>query len=271
MAQLGPLSKAIRRAQSHERVVLDFSSFNEMYLNEAVLIGGLITSIRSRGGAVELRALNPDVSKFFTRLGILPLGGRTGGSPPQGAIPFQHNPIQDQKAILAYLEGRWLGTNAISMSDRLRGQILGTVWETYANAFEHANSAIGVVAAGSFHRNRVNPRLTLSVLDLGEGIPTKVRRHFNNRPLAASRALQWAFEEGTTTGSGPRGLGLSILKDFLKVNNGMLRVLSNDGYVIFKDGKESFRTLTWNFPGTLINIVIEADGQHYCFKDEVNG
>lgn len=190
--------------------------------------------------------------------------------PPPGAIPFHHSPSQNQAAILNYLGNRWLGANAISMSARLRHEILGTVWEIYANAFEHANSGIGVVAAGTFHKNSKQPRLTLSVLDLGGGIPTKVRRHFKNRRLAPDRAMKWAFTEGTTTSAGPRGLGLSILKDFLSANAGRLRVLSNDGYALFRDGKETFTRLDWSFPGTLISIVIEADGKHYCFKDELN-
>jgi hypothetical protein len=268
MQLLGPLADAARRIQRAERISLDLSNFEVIYFNEAIVIGGLAALIRANGGTAELCNMRPAVRRYLQGLGVLPFVNRLPSTSSPGIVPFHHHSGLNKNEILNYLERRWLGTNDVSLSEGLRSQILGTVWESYANAFEHANSMIGVVAGGDFQKSR--KRLSLSVLDFGVGIPTKVRVFFGDQTLDAGRALKWAFEEGTSTVNSPRGLGLSILKDFLRLNGGMLRVLSNDGYAVFKDGKEVFNSLDWQFPGTLISIAIEADRRYYCLENELN-
>jgi len=52
--------------------------------------------------------------------------------------------------------------------------------------------------------------------------------------LSGAACLKWAFECGnsTCTGDVSRGLGLNLLKEFVRLNQGKLEIYNNDGYAI---------------------------------------
>lgn len=135
----------------------------------------------------------------------------------------------------------------------------------------HSKSELGVFVCGQFYPN-LN-RLDLTISDVGIGIRTNVRRFKRDNKISSIDAIRWAIEEGNTTktGSQPGGIGLALLQDFIKHNQGKIQIISRQGYYEFGDGVQKFEKLDSDFSGTTINLEINTnDNNDYCLCSEIN-
>lgn len=99
-----------------------------------------------------------------------------------------------------------------------------------------------------------------------------MRNFAQNANIPASKTLEWAFKRGTTTksnGTG-RGLGLDLLKEFVRVNNGKIELFSNEGHVMISKDDETYENRSVSFDGTLVNITLRCDESYYHFADETS-
>jgi len=260
-----------------ENIRFDFSNCNFLRPNAVAFLGGLARLIESRLGTA---AFDWDTlaDKVMTNLRQNGFAG-TFGHPSPGwtgnSIPYREDTSRDVNGIMDYLEIYWLGRGWINVSQRLRDAIVGHMWEIYNNAFEHSGSEIGVFSCGQHFPTY--DELVLSVVDFGQGIPAKVRNFLSSDPraeqLTAAGCLCWAFQRGTTTKprEEPGGLGLDLLKEFVRINQGKLEVYSNEGYALIDKDGERFTNRTTSFEGTVFHITLRCDENLYRFADETNG
>lgn len=258
-------------------VVFNFSNCQFLRPNAVAFLGGMARLIESKGRTVRFD-FNTAPDKVLTILrqnDFAHCFGHQGFSGPGRSVPYREdrtdlNHQKDLKDdIINYLSNEWLGRGWVHISPRLRNAIVGVVWEIYDNAFEHANSSIGLYSCGQhFPRLRI---LQLSVADFGIGIPENVRRYFHVS-LPSSHCLRWAFQEGasTKTQGTTRGLGLKLLKDFVNLNHGRLEIYSQDGYALIRDRKERFHNIKNSLQGTIVNITLRCDESYYRFADETS-
>ena len=131
--------------------------------------------------------------------------------------------------------------------------VVGTVAEIFANGLTHARSAVGILACGQLFPAKEH--LPLSAVDLGVTIPGSLAaaRGRREESIDASRAVAWAFEPGHSTLQTSRGLGLAILRTFIRESGATLRVYSGRASVrIHGDSWEAHAAR--RFPGTLIDL-----------------
>lgn len=190
------------------------------------------------------------------------------------SIPFREDRVSAANPILDYLTDQWLGRGWVQVSPLLKDAIVGKVWEIYANSFEHGSSAVGVFSCGQYY-GAMN-QLVLSVVDFGIGIPSKIRTFLQSDPrsqnLLSSACLEWALQRGNTTSiqlGVARGLGLDLLKEFLRVNDGSLEIYSNNGYAIVDRNGERYQDLNGTFSGTAVQIKLNCDETLYHFRGEI--
>jgi hypothetical protein len=189
------------------------------------------------------------------------------------SIPFREDRVSATDPILDYLTDLWLGRGWVQVSPLLKDAIVGKVWEIYTNSFEHSASSVGVYSCGQYFQ--AMNQLALSVVDFGMGIPTKIRRYLQSDPRAAnllsSSCLEWAFQSGNTTSHQPgvaRGLGLDLLKEFIRINQGSLEIYSNNAYAIVDRNGERFQDMNSGFAGTAVLIKLNCDETLYHFRGE---
>ncbi len=253
-------------------VTFDFSCCTFLRQNAVAFLGGLARLIEYRGGRASFAwdTLQDAIRTNLAQQGFLAAFNAGGGPWTGNSIPYREDRQQDKHEQMEYLKRKWLGRGWVNVSPKLRDAIVGNVWEIYANAFEHSNSPIGVFTCGQHYPK--NQELKLTVVDFGVGIPSNVRFFCRNPGLPAHRALEWAFQEGTTTnpnGMG-RGMGLDLLKRFVRANCGSLEVYSHDGRArIDCDGETYANTKRW-FEGTIFNIGIRCDDTYYRLASEVS-
>lgn len=258
----------------HGGAVLDFSNCNFLRPNAVAFIGGLINFAGSYGIPVSIdwptirRAVFANLcqSGFAKQLGY-PASAWDGHS-----IPYRQDLYQNPNEILDYLADCWLGKGWVHVSARLKDAIVGKVWEIYANSFEHGKSPVGVYSCGQHFKN-LN-ELVLAVVDFGIGIPNNVRGFLQCDPrsgaLLSSSCLNWAFSRGNSTATQEvaRGLGLDLLSEFVRVNDGCLSVYSNDALAIVNRSGATFTDLPAGFSGTIVQISLKCDERLYRFTDE---
>jgi len=89
--------------------------------------------------------------------------------------------------------------------------------------------------------------------------------------MGSCAAIKWALAEGNTTKTGnqPGGLGLKLLKEFIRMNKGKLQIASRFGFYEYSATVDSVTKLDHDFPGTCVNIEINTqDTSSYYLKSE---
>ncbi len=256
-------------------VTFDFSRCGFLRQNAVAFLGGLAHLIQLRNGTVifNWNSLQDRIRTNLEQNGFMSIFGHTGGPWTGNSIPYREDAMEDKNYLIDYLKTKWLGRGWVHVSDRLRDEIVGRVWEIYANAFEHGQSPIGIFSCGQHYP--YYHELKLTVVDFGVGIPSNVRLFFRDDPrstsLSAASCLKWAFESGTTTkpNGTSRGMGLDLLKNFVKINKGRLEIFSHEGYALISETQEVFMNRDSFFEGTLINITLQCDESYYHLTSEV--
>ncbi|MCE9544736.1 MAG: ATP-binding protein [Planctomycetia bacterium] len=252
-------------------VTFDFSPCNFLRPHAVAFLGGLARMIECRAGraAFAWNTLRNAIQANLAQQGFCSAFGRVGGPWVGNSIPYRQDRVADNAGLLNYLKADWLGRGWVNISDALRDAIVGRVWEIYTNAFEHGASPIGLFSCGQHYPR---PReLALTAVDFGVGIPSNVRRFCGQGLLPAGKAMEWAFQPFTTTkpnGMG-RGMGLDLLRSFIRANKGRLEVFSHDGHAIIDSQGEVYRSRPTWFEGTLVNLSLVCDDSYYCLASEV--
>ncbi len=260
----------------YKDIRFDFSQCHFLRPNAVAFIGGLARQIELRYGNINFDWDSFTYSAVKINLkqnGFANKFGDTTGSLTGNSIPFREDIKRNENDIMDYLTEDWLRLGWIHVSERLKNAIAGKMLEIYINAFEHAGSQVGVFSCGQYFPN-LN-QLILTVIDFGMGIAANVRNFLKRDPranqLTAADCLKWAFEPGHTTHPNgmARGLGLDLLKAFIKVNHGKLEVYSNDGYAMIDGNSETFYNRHSHFEGTIFHITLICDENKYIFADEI--
>jgi len=257
--------------QDCSEVILDFSKCRFLRPNAVAFLGGLTRLITSKGGKVNFRrdTLHRNVKRNLQQNGFMFAFCQDITPWPGNSIPYREDLTQNDE-LVHYLAEQWLGRDWVHVSPDLQRLIVARVLEIYANAFEHGRTDIGVFSCGQYYPKL--KELKLTVVDFGVGIPQNVR-DFNQKPsLSADKALQWAFQQGTTTRGGQvaGGIGLDYLKQFVQRNKGKLQVLSHNGCATINEKQEIYENRQTFFQGTLVNVTLLCDELYYALDPELN-
>ena len=130
---------------------------------------------------------------------------------------------------------------------------------------------LGIFACGQFFPN--GQRLDFSVADLGIGMCANIREE-TGLALTPEAAIAWAVEGTNTTrrrqDGRPGGLGLKIIRDFIRLNGGSIQIASDAGYWKAQGDREETLRFERPFPGTVVNIEINtADTHSYRLSTEI--
>jgi hypothetical protein len=248
-----------------EDLILDFSGCNFLRHNAVAFIGGLVRMIQWKGRSVRIEwdslsdriSANLEQNGFHTAL----TGNKEGRS--GNSIPYREDATQDSDSFVSYLSNDWLGRGWFDISEALKNEIITKIAEIYENAFEHAESEIGIVTCGQRYPNL--SELNLTIIDFGIGIPQRVRTLSANAGLSDTDAIKWAIARGNSTRTGcvAGGGGLDILRHFVTQHNARMEIISHNGYILLNREGISCKQCSSCFVGTLININLNCDESDY--------
>jgi hypothetical protein len=230
----------------------------------------VLRTIADRPNSVRLSGTAPDVEKVLRRNGFMSHYG--GARLPDSfgtTIPYRRFATSDTSSFADYVQRGFIQNPRMPhMSRGLVKRFRESVFEIFENAATHSASRLGVFCCGQLYPAK--RRLVLSISDAGVGIRANVEKKLG-RPVEADRAIIWATEGRNTTKVGPipGGLGLKLLKEFVTMNGGTLRIASDRGYWCSAAGRDQASLLGAALPGTTVCVEIDtADRKSYKLAGE---
>lgn len=262
--------------QSHgafsDSVEVDFSSCDFFEANMAAPLYVVVARLRDELNDVSLINLKPDLDTILRKNHFLTKFQKTALiDTNQTTVPFKVFKLQAGEQFFEYLESYMYGKGIPAMSAVLTKRFQQSLFEIFQNAAIHSRSISGIFTCGQFFPQK--HRLDFTIADAGVGIRDNIRQYTGNTKMSSCAAIKWALTEGNTTKTGnqPGGLGLKLLKDFIRINKGKLQIVSRFGCYEFSASGDSCRKLDHDFPGTCVNIEINTqDTNSYYLKSELS-
>lgn len=140
------------------------------------------------------------------------------------------------------------------MPAKVSDEISDSLLELFKNISDHTTSSYVFTCGQYFPRSSM---LFFTIVDAGETIAYNVNRYHDLHGLVQpDNPLQWAIRDGNTTAldEKPRGIGLTIIRDFILSTKGTFYIFSNYDTFEIHQTKERFKKLSAPFPGTAVTI-----------------
>ncbi len=235
-------------------------------------LGAILYRLSAEMNSIALTNISPKVTNILCRNAFLSHYGRERLPDNWGStIPYQRFEVKDDRYFGQYIESELIRRAEMPvMSHALQKKFRESVFEIFSNAVIHSQTALGIFSCGQFFPKK--HRLVFTVADLGIGIRQNVKRS-TGIDMASDQAIVWATEGTNTTKKGPipGGLGLKLLREFVTLNGGVLRIVSDAGYWELSRGQPRTHVFGFPFPGTVVNIEISTSDQHtYALASELS-
>jgi hypothetical protein len=253
-------------------ICLDFLENEWFDPNLCSPLGAIITNLQERKNTVKIINLQESTESLFTRNGFFSLVDTNYVNEKfyTHCIDFSYFNLSDVEPFQKYIDEKLLGVKAIpKMSSALKRVINERIIEIFNNAHEHGRCR-HVFACGQLFEGEKKLRFTMA--DMGVTIRRNVNENFRTgRSLNGVECINWAVEFGNTTkkGSIPGGLGFTIIRTFLRLNQGAFQIISSEGFWEERGNQIFTDFLTNRFLGTIVTFEINLnDQQSYILASE---
>ncbi len=235
-------------------------------------LGAILYRLGENLNTVKLVNLLPKVENILSRNGFLSHYGRERIPDRwRTTIPYQRFDVKDDRYFAGYIENELIHRSEIpAMSPGLLKKFRESIFEIFSNAVLHSRTELGIFSCGQFFRTR--DRLDFSVADLGIGMRQNIKDN-TGLNLSPENAILWATLGRNTTKRGrvPGGLGLKLLGEFIDLNGGCIRIVSDAGYWRRENSTTVTATLSHDFPGTVVTVEVNtADTNSYKLASELS-
>jgi anti-anti-sigma regulatory factor len=251
---LAALNSSMSKSRDAE-IIVDCSLAEWFDANMAAPLGTILLHHRKLGRKFRFVNLRHRIKVVFQKNGfLLPHLPDTY----ETTIPFHSFSTDEAKAFAVYTGDYLKGKGMPRMSLQLRKKFLEGIDEIFNNAVIHSLTPLPICACGqAFPRKN---KLEFSISDGGVGFRAVIRQNLKLE-FSDVEAIQWALSGENTTRQGdiPGGLGLKIVRDFVRLNGGCLQVASHNGFWSFSRKEIVKEMMVHNFPGTVVNIDINTN------------
>lgn len=215
---------------------------------------------------VSWETIRDRIGKQLGRWNVAPLFGGPDHPWTDNAIPLFLASDNRPETTVGYVQKWIVGHSAMpSMTTDLAKATCKAFCEIVGNIFRHADSPVGGLAMG-----QVYPKVKefqICIWDGGIGLVRRVQDAGHGLDSSPA-AIEWALQQGhSTAATGPAGLGLYLLREFVKVNGGIFRIYANGGCYSERAGLPMRNAMIVGFPGTLIELKLKIRGDiTYCLE-----
>jgi hypothetical protein len=153
----------------------------------------------------------------------------------------------------------------LNLSPGVYGSLRMSLQETMTNVIDHSGVSDYFVCANSYRDQKL---IRLCIADLGIGILKSLKSIKKYQTLRNDYdAIRQATNEGVSSRPRRAGLGLNHIKNFIKINEGQLCIISGKGKVFWKydHGKILNQKMEIPFPGTIVKLIINIDKEGFYF------
>lgn len=255
-----------------EKIIFDFKNVNFLEANLCALIGTIFEILESRNNIIHIENIQDQVATVLRKNAFLEPFGLSRIIDNYGTVlTYMKFTPTDDVGFNKYINDQLLNKSQFpSHSEKLGRAITRNIFEIYENARTHGKCDY-IHTCGQFFPQRLNKPLHFTVVDKGDNIKQNVSQYLK-KEISAEDAIEWAMVKGNTTKTGETsgGLGLAVIFEFIKLNNGKIQIISSDGFYEFKNGNVIKKRLNSVFDGTIVNIKFNLDDvNHYILTEEI--
>lgn len=259
-------------------LLLDFTFCKRFDANLASVLGAILSYLAEE--SKEVFITNPTyagVRRTLSRNNFLRAHSvETKNEERNFYIMYKKFSISEHDQLKKYIKDKLVNNKLFPLHTEKAGEFIAEhIYEIYVNAIMHGNCAY-VHSCGEFITGDSYPTLDMTIVNCGTTIHERVRAYLRIKGIEqvnSCESLLWAIEEGNTTKDVPGGLGLYMIKDFIRRNGGGLQIISADAMFEYRDG-EAFTTILDNyFPGTIVNMKFNVNDKNIYYlgpEDKVN-
>ncbi len=150
------------------------------------------------------------------------------------------------------------------LSEGIKDSFKMSLNEVLTNVFDHSKSADGCFLCAQYYPS--SKLIRLCIIDFGVGILTTLKTKYGI--WTDIDAIKLSVKEGITSRPQSAGFGLFHIRNFLKVNEGTLTLISGKGKVDFRGNKIATHRLSSVFKGTIVNLLIKANKRSFYFLSD---
>lgn len=259
------------REINSSQVIFDFKKTHWFEANLSAVLGAIVELLRDKGKEVNFEGFQFKVEGILKRNLFLKEHGETLAIDKYGTtVPYKNFTPENDSQFIRYIESEVLAKRDFPKhTKRIGKKITESIFELFENARTHGRCK-QIHTCGQYYPNKQPPRLDITIVDMGKTIKANVNE-FLNKTHDGAFCIDWAVQYGNTTKTGniSGGLGLGVIMEFLRLNNGKMQIVSADGYWEYRRGEISQNLLSKPFPGTIVNIEFNLnDDKIYYLKDE---
>ena len=156
----------------------------------------------------------------------------------------------------------------LNISPGVKGSLRMSLIETMINVVDHSEVKDYYVCAWTYPEKR---QIRLCIADLGIGILRSLKTSPDHSVLNDDyQAIRKSIEPGVSCRSGRDGMGLNHIRNFIKVNEGQMCIISGNGKVFWKfdQGKTLNQNMPVPFHGTIVKLLINIDKEGFYFLSD---
>mgnify|MGYP001337592157 FL=1 len=252
-----------------EEVHLNLSHF--FAANMSAALGAVLDEFTSNLNRVYFDSISPQIEAILLKNDFLTYyGGQRAIDRNKTTIKFQKLKPTDGKYFKSYvieelIEGHM--ADLPKMSQGVKEKMVEGIYEIFVNAQIHSKTDF-IYTCGQFYPNK--NKIEFTIVDTGDGFKEIINQRFSSN-LSAVQAITWAVQDKMTTKVGVSGgIGLAVLKEFIRMNKGKMQIVSDDGFFQFDESGQVTRTFNGQFPGTIVNLQFNTDDDsNYSLKSEI--
>jgi hypothetical protein len=259
--------------QTANEITLNFKETEWFEANLSAVLGAVCVLVEDQGKKVAVCNINSMLLKVLRRNLFLCEFGHESLLENLGTIITykKFTPNEDVK-FMDYIRDELLSKPDFPKHSKLLDKKINeSIFELFENARTHGHCE-QIYTCGQYYPNKKTKRLDITIVDMGKTIKANVNEYLKQE-LSGSETIEWALEYGNTTkiGDVSGGLGLDIIFEFIKLNNGKIQIVSSDGYWEYRRGVIEKNLFKKHFPGTIANIEFNLDDKNsYKLMEEIS-
>lgn len=257
-----------------EKILINFDRCKEFDANLSAVLGAILDDATEKGHHMFLTCPKSiGVRRFLSRNKFLEVFKvDTQNEDRENFIIYKRFGVNQAEEFKSYIHSDLVQRQRFPhCTERATEKIIESIYEIFANAVSHGNSQ-SVYCCGEVHPRNGRTMLDMTFINLGTTVIHNVNNYLQRRSqglLGPCDALKWAFEEGNTTKPIPGGLGLSILEEFMEMNEGTIQMVSGNAMLEIENGQSKGTPLDKSFSGTIVNVEFNcSDSKLYSLIDE---
>lgn len=239
----------------NKKIVFDFSRTTWFEANLVAVFSSLIETFRKQDCNVAVLGVSASIKLIFMKNGFYDhynLGREIDTY--DSTIPFQIFDINDGEGFTEYLNEKVISKIKLPLTKNQFRYFKKCLQEVFENASMHAGSDCVFTCGQYYHQKQ---KVAFTIVDVGETIGKNVRKKLPD--LIDCDAIEWASEFGNTTKvAKDGGIGLHFLKNYLN-NNGILQIISGQGYWEQNMDRMFIRNTPYLFGGTIVNLISDLN------------